>query len=109
MLNLHAGTQADDELGNRFLECFVQALEDAGLPGDQEFRRALRSYMEWATGEVHRYSPEGSVVPLGIAVPRWGWDGLESGEEGSREGAGQESSATISAGTREPGSLANWS
>src|ERR1700689_2263871 len=48
MILLHAGTGAEDELGSRFVECFVTAADDAGLPSDAEFRQGLRSYMEWA-------------------------------------------------------------
>jgi hemoglobin len=79
MLRLHAGMQADDDLGDRFVACFTQAIEDAGLPADPELRRALRDYMEWATGDVHVYNPKGSTVPTDLSVPRWGWDGLEDG------------------------------
>jgi hemoglobin len=78
MLALHAGMQADDDLGERFLNCFLRAIDDAHLPEDAEFRGALRSYMEWATADVHTYNPRGSVVPGDLVVPRWGWDGLES-------------------------------
>jgi hemoglobin len=33
--------------------------------------------MEWAVDDVLAYSAEGSVVPSGLPVPRWSWDGLE--------------------------------
>jgi hemoglobin len=77
MLSVHAGMGADDELGHRFVECFVMAADDADLPDDPAFRRGLRSYMEWATMDVHAYSPRGSTVPTGMSIPRWSWDGLE--------------------------------
>ncbi len=38
MLELHARTGAEEDLGARFVACFVQAAEDAGLPDDAEFR-----------------------------------------------------------------------
>jgi hemoglobin len=78
MLLLHSETEADDELGERFVACFMQAADDVNLPDDPDFRRALRSYMEWAVSEVHSYAPRGSTVPTGLATPRWSWDGLES-------------------------------
>jgi hemoglobin len=81
MLKLHAGMNAQDDLGARFVECFVGAVGDAGLPDDPEFRRALRLYMEWAVSDVMAYSPRGSVVPRTVVVPRWTWDGLV--DEGS--------------------------
>jgi len=78
MLHIHAEQGADDDLGDRFVECFVRAADDAGLPGDPEFRHSLRSYMEWAVRDVLTYSPRGSTVPAGMAVPRWSWGGLET-------------------------------
>lgn len=76
VLAIHAGMNAEDDLGERFVRCFVQAADDADLPADPEFRTALRSYMQWAVGEVMSYSPSGSRVPVGLTVPRWSWDGL---------------------------------
>jgi hemoglobin len=77
MLHLHAGTGAQDDMGSRFVDCFVKAADDAHLPADPELRSALRSYMEWAAAEVMSYAPPGSQVPRDLAVPRWGWDGPE--------------------------------
>jgi len=79
MLGIHAGTDAEEELGERFVRCFVQAADDAGLPADVEFRAALRSYMAWAVAQVMAFSPRGSQVPPGLRVPRWSWDGLQTG------------------------------
>jgi hemoglobin len=77
MLLVHAGMNADDDLGRRFLACFVQAADDAGLPGDPAFRAAIRAYMEWAVADVMAYSPTSSTVPSGLPTPRWSWGGLE--------------------------------
>jgi hemoglobin len=77
MLGIHAGQGADADLGERFVACFVQAADDAGLPDDPGFRTGLRAYMEWAVGEVLSYSPPDRRVTAGLPVPRWGWDGLE--------------------------------
>jgi hemoglobin len=78
MLYLHAGINAEPDLGARFVNCFVQAADDAGLPDDQEFRDGLRAYMEWAVRDISTYNAPGSVVPRSAAIPRWGWDGLEA-------------------------------
>lgn len=77
MLDLHARTGAGDDLGERFVACFVQAADDANLPADPDFRAALRAYMEWAVSDVLAYAPPGSTVPDALSVPRWGWDGPE--------------------------------
>jgi hemoglobin len=80
LLGLHAGMEAQSDMGDRFVACFVGAIDDAiaeaHLPEDADLRRVLRDYMEWAMRDVHTYNPRGSVVPDGLAVPRWSWDGL---------------------------------
>ncbi len=76
VLQLHAGNGDMTELGRRFVECFVAAADDAGLPDDPELRAALRAYMSWAVEKVLAWGPEGSVVPAGRGTPRWTWDGL---------------------------------
>jgi len=76
MLRLHAGNGEIDDLGRRFVECFVAAADDAGLPDDPEFRASLRAYMEWAVSEVLRYPDSPDAVPGGLPMPRWTWDGM---------------------------------
>jgi hemoglobin len=76
MLGLHAHMGMQDDLGDRFLACFVAAADDAGLPDDREFREVLRAYMRWAVDEVMSYDPPESVVPVDAVVPHWSWDGL---------------------------------
>jgi hemoglobin len=78
MLDIHAGTGAGDDFGERFVACFMEAADDARLPDDAEFRDALRAYMEWAVGEVVAYSPEGTQVPSGLPMRRWTWAGPAS-------------------------------
>ena len=77
MLEIHARQGAGDDFGPRFVACFMQAADDARLPGDPEFRAGLRAYMEWATGEVLAYAPSDSQVAADLPVPRWSWSGLE--------------------------------
>jgi hemoglobin len=78
ILRMHAGNGDMSDLGERFIRCFAQAADDAKLPTDAEFRAALNAYMCWAVSDVLVYSPQDSVVPTGAAMPRWGWDGLET-------------------------------
>jgi hemoglobin len=77
MLTLHASTGADDEFTARFVTCFDQAVADAGLPEDEEFRRVLHEYMMWAAYEVNDYGPLGSIVPENLEFPHWSWDGRQ--------------------------------
>jgi hemoglobin len=76
LLHMHSGNGDMGDLGYRFVRCFVQAMDDAGLPADAAFRAALRAYMEWAVGDVLAYSPYDSVVPTDATVPHWSWNGL---------------------------------
>jgi len=87
VLQLHSGNGDITDLGRRFVNCFVAAADDAGLPDDPEFRAALRAYMEWAVGDVLAYSSEGSVVPGGLPMPRWSWEGLAASTEPPRGAA----------------------
>src|ERR1700716_1756171 len=73
MLGIHAGHGTGDDYGQRFVACFMQAVDDATLPEDAPFRAALRSYMEWAVVDVLSYSAPGSRVPARLSVPRWSW------------------------------------
>jgi hemoglobin len=77
MLVMHAGNGDMGDLGRRFVECFVGAADDAGLPEDTEFRDALRGYMQWAVEEVLRYPTDPAAVPKALPVPHWAWDGPE--------------------------------
>jgi hemoglobin len=76
MLGIHAGQGADEDLGDRFVACFVQAADDAGLPEDPDFRAQLQAYMRWAVDDVLSYSPPDTKVPERLAIPRWSWTGL---------------------------------
>jgi hemoglobin len=86
MLNVHARMEAEDELSDRFVDCFVQAIEVARLPEDAEFTAVLRAYMAWATKDVHRYSPKNSIVPEHVQVPHWSWDGLQASVRDCKRG-----------------------
>ena len=77
VLQMHAGNGDMGDLGERFVECFVLALDDAGLPADAEFRAAMHAYMRWAVANVLLYSPVDTIVPAGVGMPRWGWSGLQ--------------------------------
>jgi hemoglobin len=75
MLEQHARQGIDAEYSGRFVDCFVHAADDAGLPDDPTLRDCLRDYMTWAVAEVEKYSPADSVVPAALPIPHWSWDG----------------------------------
>lgn len=64
------------EMGERFVACFVAAMDDAALPQDPALRAALTGYMRWS---VRQLTVQGVERPAGDGVPRWTWDGLAAG------------------------------
>jgi hemoglobin len=77
VLRMHSGNGDMSDLGDRFVACFVAAMDDAGLPADAGFREAMRTYMRWAMDQVLAHERPESIAP-GRPMPRWGWDGRES-------------------------------
>jgi hemoglobin len=75
VVGIHTGHGSSDELGPRFVACFMQALDDAHLPDDPAFRAGMRSYIGDATREIMSYAPPGSKPPEATKVPRWSWNG----------------------------------
>ncbi len=77
---MHAGNGDMSDLARRFVECFMAAADDAGLPDDAAFRDSLRRYMQWAVTDIALSHPHSSAgVAQDLPIPRWGWTGLESG------------------------------
>ena len=76
VLHLHAGNGDMTDLGRRFVVCFDQAADDAGLPDDPTFRAALHDYMVWAVADVLRHD-EPSSIASDAPMPRWSWDGRQ--------------------------------
>ena len=70
---LHAGNGEHLEMDRRALACFVQALDDAGLP--EEVRPTLTAYFDWAIGEMAAYPRSPDDVPEGLPMAHWSWDG----------------------------------
>jgi len=79
LVHMHAGNGDMSDLGRRFVDCFMLAADDAGLPDDPEFRAALRAYMEWAVRDVALSHPHDTDIPAGLKIPQWTWDGLQPG------------------------------
>jgi len=80
VLRMHAGNGDMGDLGERFLACFVAALDDAGFPEDPAFRAALAAYMRWAVDQVLAFPDDPGLVPARLAMPRWDWGGLVQAE-----------------------------
>jgi hemoglobin len=80
VVRIHSGNGAHEEMDQRAIGCFDQALADAQLDGDQTLRAALHDYFAWATTTtMARYHDSADDVPNGLSIPRWSWDGLVPG------------------------------
>lgn len=75
MLRIHANNGAGHDFHDRFLGCFMAALDDAGVSGEPALRNALEAYIAWSLGDVLQYAPDDAVVPDALPVPQWSWDG----------------------------------
>ena len=78
VVRLHSGNGPHEEMDQRAIVCFDQALADVGLVGDR-VEQVLHDYFAWATTTVmSRYHRSEDDVPDGLPIPRWSWDGLVS-------------------------------
>jgi hemoglobin len=82
VVRLHAGNGPHEEMDQRAITCFDQAMTDIGIVGAGPLRGALHDYFAWATtSTMARYERSADDVPDGLSIPRWSWDGLQ-GEAG---------------------------
>jgi len=72
---LHAGNGEHEEMDRRALACFVQALEDAGVP--EAVRPTLTAYFDWAIGQMAAYPGSADDVPADLPLATWSWDGAQ--------------------------------
>lgn len=69
----HAWQGGEGEFGHRFLDCFLLALDDAGLPIDPAFRTAIAAYLQWSVADMLTWAPPTAVVPEDLVLPSWSW------------------------------------
>ena len=75
VVRLHSGNGQHDEMDQRAIACFDQAMEDASL-ADARLRRVLHDYFAWATTTTMTAYPDSTdAVPEGLRIPTWSWDG----------------------------------
>lgn len=79
VVRLHSGNGPHQEMDDRAIACFDQALADVGLAADERLSRVLHDYFAWATTvTMSRYQESADDVPDGLRIPKWSWDGLIS-------------------------------
>jgi hemoglobin len=76
VVRMHSGKGAHEEMDNRAIACFDQALTDAGFDADDPVRQVLLDYFAWATRTtMAQYHGSENDVPAGLSIPHWSWDG----------------------------------
>jgi truncated hemoglobin YjbI len=73
MLAHHLGKAITEPQRRRWVNLLADAADEAGLPGDPEFRAAFMGYVEWGTRLAVANSQPGATPPSEAPVPHWGW------------------------------------
>ena len=78
VMRIHSGNGPHDEMDERAIDCFDQAMEDVGLAATKPLRQVLHDYFAWATTTtMARYHESADDVPADLAIPKWSWAGLQ--------------------------------
>ncbi|NUW30636.1 globin [Nonomuraea sp. SMC257] len=75
LIEAHRGLRIREEQRQRFVDLFMAAADDAGLPDDAPFRQALREHVEFGTRVAYQNShaeTDDQLHPL-REVPHWDW------------------------------------
>ena len=79
VVRIHSGNGPHEDMDQRAIACFDQALQDVGLDSDEPLRSVLHDYFAWATTTtMARYHHAADDVPDGLYIPKWSWNGLVS-------------------------------
>jgi hemoglobin len=82
VVRIHSGNGPHEEMDQRAISCFDQALEDVGLARDERLRDVLHDYFAWTTvNTLSRYHRSADDVPDGLQIVKWSSHGLVRGEE----------------------------
>jgi hemoglobin len=79
LIDIHRGLEITDGQRRRFVELYMQALEESDLPDDAPFVEAVREHVEFGTRVAMQNSnaeTDEELYPL-HEVPRWSWAGDE--------------------------------
>jgi hemoglobin len=75
LIGVHRHLKITDEQRERFAAVYLESLDEAGLPGDEPFRRAVREHIEFGTRVAQQNSwaeTDADRHPI-RAVPHWKW------------------------------------
>ena len=74
VVRIHSGNGPHEEMDQRAIACFDQALDDVGFT-TEPLRQVLHDYFTWATTAMSRYEASADDVPAGLRIPQWTWSG----------------------------------
>ena len=75
LIDVHRDLHITEQQRQRFVELYDEALDDAGMPADADFRQAVHEHIEFGTRVAMQNSnaaDESELHPL-REVPRWRW------------------------------------
>lgn len=76
LIDAHRGLKITEPQRERFVELYLRAADEAGLPNDGPFREALREHVDFGSRVAMQNShaeSDDELHPL-RAVPRWTWE-----------------------------------
>jgi Bacterial-like globin len=74
LLRHHANLAITEAQRQRFVEVFLEAADEVGLPSVERFRRRFREYIEWGSRIALAISQPGADITTHEPVPRWTWE-----------------------------------
>jgi hemoglobin len=80
LIDVHRGLQITEEQRTRFVDLYLRALDQAGMPPDDPFREAVRSHLDFGSRVAMQNShakTDDELHPL-REVLRWTWEGDDS-------------------------------
>ena len=77
VVRLHSGNGQHEEMDQRAIACFDQALHDSGLAADDRLRQTLHDWFAASTATMASYPDSSDDVPADLRTARWSWDGPE--------------------------------
>ncbi|WP_431930008.1 hypothetical protein [Nonomuraea jabiensis] len=82
IINVHRHLRITEAQRQRFVDLYMQAVEESDMPADQAFRQAIREHVEFGSHVAMQNShaeTDADLHPL-REVPHWRWDGDEQQE-----------------------------
>lgn len=84
LIDVHRHLEITEEQRQRFVDLYMAALDEVGMPDDEPFREAVRTHVEFGSQVALQNShatTDDELHPL-RDVPRWTWAGDDKPEDG---------------------------